>query len=292
MATAKEQPRHLELLEQAIDELKGSDGFKRWLRSRSRFYRYSPFNQFLIAMQAPHATHVAGYRSWQNDHNRQVRKGERAIVILAPIVRRFEADDPATGEQVKIRRVSGFRGASVFDISQTEGEPLPPTPVGPIDGDSHTHVIPQLTALAEAIDFSVSFADLTDGSGGYCDYGAHAIVVANGQSPNAVVRVLIHELVHAHGVSYERFTRRGAETIADSATYVVCQALGLDIKLSAAFYQAGWSTPELRQRLTGQIDHYAALIERGLGLHDRKTALPDDSEEVDHVEHATPLATA
>ncbi len=282
MSTATEvesKPLHLQLLEDAVEEVENDEVFIRWLRFRGSFHNYSLWNSLLIALQCPHATFVAGYRQWQRAHNRQVQKGEKGIVILAPIVRSFDIEDD-TGETRKARRTVGFRGAYVFDVSQTDGDPLPePPPMATVRGDSHREHIAPLVEHADSLGYTVAFEPLSDCEG-YCDRHAKKIAVQESAPANAQLRIIVHELIHAHGVHYDEFGRQLAETITDSATYVVCRSLGLDITMTVAQYVAGWSDREIREKALSHIDHYAAQVERALGLHDRQTSLPDDIKEV------------
>src|SRR5438132_14266511 len=120
-----------ERLAEAVAKLADSDTFAAWLRARAAFHDYSFGNVCLIVSQRPDASQVAGYRAWQA-LGRQVRKGERAIKILAPCVRKVE--DKETGEQA--RRVVVFRAVNVFDVSQTEGEPLPELESCPLEAEA------------------------------------------------------------------------------------------------------------------------------------------------------------
>lgn len=270
---AEARPEHLQLLEDAIEAVESDEGFQRWLRFRASFRNYSMFNQLMIALQRPDATLVAGYKAWREKHGRYVMRGERGIVILAPMVRKVMREDEG-GDEETFRRVVGYRGVRVFDVAQTEGEPLPPAPpVAKITGDSHAHYLPRLVEHAESLGFRVSFEQLA-GCEGYCDPHFKVIAVEKSAAANAQLRILIHELIHAHGTTYAEFGRRLAETITDSATYVVCRSLGLDVTETVAQYVSGWSDRETRVRALGFIDHYAAEIERALGLHDRETREP------------------
>jgi hypothetical protein len=126
------QSKEREQVERAVRELLTSEGWRRWAETRATFHNYSMGNCMLIAMQKPDATQVAGFRAWQS-LGRNVRKGERAIAIMAPMsVKERDARGDETGE-----RLTFFRAVSVFDISQTDGEPLPEVPREPITGDSH-----------------------------------------------------------------------------------------------------------------------------------------------------------
>lgn len=113
----------LQQLRDGITELTNSDAWQRYLDVQGRFHNYSWGNSLLISRQYPEATKVAGYRTWQQ-LGRQVRKGERAIMILAPIVYTQKTED-AVEPSTQSRVVRGFRSVPVFDIAQTDGEPLP-----------------------------------------------------------------------------------------------------------------------------------------------------------------------
>jgi hypothetical protein len=198
-------------VERATRALLSSEGWQAWAKTRATFHRYSWGNCALIAMQRPEATQVAGFKAWQQ-LGRQVRKGEHAIRILAPMTVK-ERDDHGeeTGE-----RVIFFRAVAVFDIAQTDGEPLPEPPSEPITGDSHERYIEPLRAHARSLGFSVESEDL-DHAGGYCDAQRKRIVIASRiESANARVRVLVHELAHAHGVGYRDYGREDAEVIIES----------------------------------------------------------------------------
>src|SRR6266446_241270 len=118
MSTREEASEARERLAEAVEKLADSDTFAAWLRARGAFHDYSFNNTLLIVSQRPDATQVAGYKTWQK-LGRQVRKGEHGIRILAPCVVKRETD---SGEET---RSMFFRTVSVFDVSQTDGEPLP-----------------------------------------------------------------------------------------------------------------------------------------------------------------------
>ncbi len=105
-----------------------SETWKRWLDTLAKFHDYSLNNTLMIAMQMPEATRVASYRSWQRDFNRHVRKGEHGIEVLVPMIVKGRSDGPEEkpedGEEPR-KRLVGFKVGHVFDVSQTEGEPLP-----------------------------------------------------------------------------------------------------------------------------------------------------------------------
>ena len=148
-----------ELIESAARELLTSDGWRRYAEVRAAFHRYSANNCMLIAMQRPDASRVAGFRKWQ-ELGRQVRKGEHAIRILAPHT--FKSTDPDTGDDVD--RVY-FRAVAVFDVAQTEGDPLPEAPCEPLTGDSHAAMLPRLERFADSIGWTVESGDTGNADG-------------------------------------------------------------------------------------------------------------------------------
>jgi hypothetical protein len=162
-----------EQVERATRALLSSEGWQRWAQTRAKFHRYSMGNTMLIALQRPDATQVAGFKRWQ-ELGRQVPKGEKSIRIMAPMsVKETDKNGEETGE-----RVVFFRGVPVFDIAQTDGEPLPGPPREPITGDSHAGYIATLEEYARSLGFSVASDDL-EHAGGYCDATARRIVVSS-----------------------------------------------------------------------------------------------------------------
>jgi len=250
-------------LEQAARALLSSEGWQRWVavRARNGLARYSFGNQLLIAAQNPEATYVAGFRAFL-ELNRCVRKGERAIRILAPMsFRNREVDSadhqPSSEDEQRARTL--FRAVPVFDVSQTDPladmEPVPlDSPQQPIQGATHAHLIPPLTQLAAELGYSVDTRPLNGPVGGWCDYQKREIVTNQELAANAQVRVLVHELAHALGVDYHSYGRQRAEVLVDTVTYIVCGSVGLDVSGSTVPYVAGWGE-------TGELDAIRAFAE-------------------------------
>jgi antirestriction protein ArdC len=245
-----------ERFEQATHALLTSDGWHRWVRVRSTngLARYSLANQLLIAMQAPDATFVSGFRSFL-ELNRCVRKGEKAIRIFAPMSITRSAHD----EQDK-RTI--FRAVPVFDVAQTEPvpgqHPVPLEPARqPVTGDSHAHLLLPLEQCAAELGYRVRQAPLGASADGWCDYERHEIVVSGSLPANGQVRVLVHELAHALGVGYREYGRRRAEVLVDTVTYVVCGSVGLDVSGDSVPYVAGWG----EDGALGAIREYAGTID-------------------------------
>jgi N-terminal domain of anti-restriction factor ArdC len=176
-------------LQQAARELLTSDGWQRWVRARALFHNYSLRNCLLLAAQCHErgldATRVAGFRTWLR-LGRCVRKGEKALVVLAPIP--LKRTEEGGGEPDEARVV--FRSAFVFADSQTD--PLPgvdPAPLEPpcepLSGDSHRHLLERLQAFAREIDFAVAVEPISGSAGGGCDPTRRRIVVDAGLPANA-----------------------------------------------------------------------------------------------------------
>jgi antirestriction protein ArdC len=252
-----------------------SKGWQRWVQVRARngLARYSFGNQLLIALQNPDASYVAGFRAFLA-LNRCVRKGERAIRILAPMSVRDRAAEQAADHDVEPRRIV-FRAVSVFDVAQTE--PLAGTepvslepPSEPIGGDSHAHLLPALERLAHELGYRVSLRPLDGAADGWCDQSKNDIVVNSRLAANGQVRVLVHELAHAFGIGYREHGRQRAEVIVDTVTYVVCGSVGLDTSGSTIPYVAGWGEDGDLDAIRGYaeaIDQIARRIEDTLRSH-------------------------
>lgn len=268
---AERRKAERERMEQAARALLSSEGWRRWVRVRSTngLSRYSFHNQLLIAMQCPHASYVAGFRAFL-DLNRCVRKGERAIRILAPMtvhVRDAEAVERPGTEEGQTPRRTVFRAVSVFDVSQTE--PLPgrePVALCPpsqsIDGDTHAHLLPALERLARELGYAVRREPLEGSADGWCDSAKHEIVINAAVSVNAQVRIAIHEIAHALGVSYQEHGRRRAEVLVDTVTFIVCGSVGLDTSGSSVPYIAGWGERGELDAIRGFAETIDALARR------------------------------
>jgi antirestriction protein ArdC len=201
------------------------------LKTMARFHKYSWHNVFLIAAQRPTATRVAGFQTWRSI-GRFVRRGEKGIAILAPIVTRRRADDVAQDAQTEAKTVVGFRAMHVFDVAQTDGEPLPE--IAHASGDPGDKV-PALRAAIAANGIAIEYADDLDGALGMSTGGR--IQVLNGLSPAEELMVLshewAHELLHRNGERPGRDTR---ELEAEAVAFVVGEAVGLDARQASRDY--------------------------------------------------------
>ena len=236
-----------ERLADAVDALVSSDGWKQWLDSRARFHTYSFGNTMLIGFQRPDASLVAGFKTWQS-MGRHVRKGEKGIAILAPMIRKVQAADGERGEVCDDsgRRVVGFRTVYVFDVAQTDGDALPEAPVSlPVGGRQEDYM--RLQDLAEKEGLSVTVEDMTGGKNGELNRGAKAITLGTHLfetgTPAARIKTLTHELAHWYdlGADAAMYDRHAAEIVAEAVAYVVGQRLGLDTSSYSAGYVASWA---------------------------------------------------
>lgn len=252
----------MELLRSGVGAILGGEEFRRYLDLAARFHRYSAKNCLLILMQRPEATRVAGYRAWQG-MGRQVRKGEKGIRILAPVARKVE--DEATGEEVRVLR--GFRVASVFDVSQTEGEPLPEAPA-PRDLDPEYRsgvagrVCEGLTRLCGAEGVAVETEEMRPGAYGAYHRGEKRITLNSRLSPvdraTTLAHELAHHLLHAEGDGAGRGAR---ETEAEGASYALFSYFGLDTgKFTFAYVARYAEDPEALGAALGRIQKAARRL--------------------------------
>ena len=205
-ARAQRRERDRALMVSAVERLRGSDGWRAWLRARSRFRHYSLHNQLLIALQRPSATRVAGTATWRG-LGYGVRRGESAIRIWAPCPPSRERIErwQGGGAQARDRPRTRFRLVAVFAEDQVEALPPPATPaplvppIAPIEGGAFAYVCTPLLALAAAIGYDVVVERLPDADG-TCSARERRIAINATLAPNAQVAALIHELAHALAV--------------------------------------------------------------------------------------------
>ncbi len=232
----------LDQLHAGIAELTDSTAWTAWLDVARTFHTYSANNTILIWSQRPDATHVAGYQAWRR-LGRQVRKGERGLRILAPMTAKVTDDD--TGEQRRIIR--GFRSVAVFDITQTDGDPLPEAPVKPLAGDAPRLLRQRLACLIRAQGFRFTIGDMPPGHGdanGLTDWGTRTVTVRADLTDAQAAKTTAHELAHVlmhDPTSGGRSPREVCEIEAESVAYLLCGHEGLDSANYSLGYVAGWA---------------------------------------------------
>jgi antirestriction protein ArdC len=226
----------------AIEGLINSHDWRRFLDTARRFRTYSLNNLLLIFAQRPDATRVAGYRTWQS-LGRQVRRGEHGIAILAPCT--YKQDDTEADQPTRILR--GFMVVHVFDLSQTDGDPLPEPPVHLLDGDDPDHVTDRLAALIDAARYRFTLGPMPEGhedANGVTDHLARAVTVRHDLSPAQQAKTTAHELAHVllHAPDGERPERHVCEIEAESVAYLVCGSTGLASDDYSFGYVATWAS--------------------------------------------------
>ncbi len=262
-----------ERAKQAANELLSSDGWSRWVRSRQLFSSYSLGNQLLLALafyeRGIDPEPVAGFRTWIK-LGRSVRKGERGIRLVARLApkKADDADDrPEADRDGQEERRPRYTTVAVFTLSQThpipgrEQLPLRP-PCEPLTGDTHGHLLDPLRQFAGEVGYTVTFREIPGATGGWCDTKAREIVIDTGQAVNGQVRTLVHELVHAQGVTYETHTRSVAEVIVDVTTLVVLAGVDLDVSGETIPYIAGWGETGALEAVTEQATLIGTLARR------------------------------
>lgn len=230
-----------ETLTESVAALTQSEAWTAWLHVAAKFHRYSFNNQMLILCQRPDATLVNSYKRW-GEIGRQVRKGEKSIGILAPCSRKVK--DEETGEEKF--RVTGFRVVSVFDVSQTDGDPVPEQPLPTLlDGEAPAGLWDALTSVAEAHGYTVERGDC-GAANGYTQPATHTIRVRDDVSDAQAVKTLAHEVAHVtlghvdDLAGYE--VHRGvAEVEAESTAYLIAHMHGLPTDAYTLPYVAGWA---------------------------------------------------
>ena len=298
-------------VEQGIKELFESEKYMRYLSVMSRFHRYSVNNTMLIYMQKPDATLVAGYNKWKNQFERHVKKGEHGITIIAPtpFKKKIEEQklDPDTkapildaeGKAVMEEReveIPMFRPVKVFDVSQTDGKPLPEL-ASSLSGNVQNYEA-FMEALRRSAPVPLSVEPMAANMDGYFSPDQQRIAIRAGMSEVQTVSAAVHEIAHSKLHNYAKAQEEAAragdkeppkkkdrnteEVEAESISYAVCQYYGIQTGENSFGYIANWSQgkelPELRAsletinkaagELIADIDrHYKVICkERGIDL--------------------------
>jgi N-terminal domain of anti-restriction factor ArdC len=260
-----------EKLEQGLKDIFDSGRYKEMLQTMSKFHNYSVNNTIMIGLQNPNATMVKGFKGWQ-ELGRTVNKGENAIKILAPVIRDVEEKNKVTGEIEKVKKVIGFRMASVFDVSQTSGKEIPSVrdfingelkndeAIGKLYQDFKEHI-------QKEGKFNLKEQETESGVGGYYDRKTNDIVISTNENSNDAEKfnVLIHEYAHGkvHHIDspYKDLPRGHKEAQAESVAYVVSNYYGLDTDDTSLGYIATWSKDyKLAQQAIKEIQGVSSEI--------------------------------
>ena len=271
-------------IEQGIKELFESEKYMRYLSVMSKFHRYSVNNTMLIYMQKPEATLVAGFNKWKNQFARHVKKGEHGITIIAPTPYKkkieemkrdpdthapiLDADGKAVMEEKEIE-IPMFRPVKVFDVSQTDGKPLPEL------ASSLSGTVPHYEAFLEALRRSapvpIEFEAMAANMDGYFSPDQQRIAIREGMSEVQTVSATVHEIAHSKLHNRQKMQetaaagdnapdqpkpkdRRTEEVEAESISYAVCQYFGIQTGENSFGYIASWSKGKELKELRASLE--------------------------------------
>jgi antirestriction protein ArdC len=262
-------------LEQGIKDIFDSEKFASYLKTMSAFHKYSTRNIILIYWQNPYASKVAGYQAWQTKFGRYVKQGEKGIKILAPtpftIKREQQKLDPDTKmpiygenglpetEEVEVR-IPRFKVTSVFDVSQTDGKPLPQL-AEDLPGDVRHYEL-FFDTLKAISPLPIVFEPLQENLDGLCRLGNN-IAIREGMSEIQTISAAIHEITHSklHDVSVSNGNEESKpkdktteEIEAEGVSYAVCQYYGVETGANSFGYLASWIEKRESSELTNSLE--------------------------------------
>ena len=270
-------------IEQGIKELFESDRYRKYLTTMSRFHKYSLNNVMLIHSQRPDATLVAGFNKWKNSFGRHVKKGEKGIQILAPTPYKIKVEkeklDPETklplidenGDPVTEEKevsIPMFKVVSVFDVSQTEGKPLPQLAYSLSGAVEHYEEFMEALKRTSTVPIKVEHTETN--VDGFFDLTNQSITIQAGMSEIQTVCAVIHEIAHSRLHNYDHMTevaddgetlltpaekdRHTEEVEAESISYAVCQYFGIETSDNSFGYIASWSQGKELKELRASLE--------------------------------------
>lgn len=261
-------------LEKGVQAVFTSEGYQNYLATMAHFHSYSTNNSILIWMQRPDATLVAGYQAWKTQFNRNVRKGEKAIKIIAPIRRKKMYPIIIDDELVEDNgpKIVGWRAVSVFDIQQTFGDDLPFYMKDILPGMVNDFDLFE-EALLMASPVPISFAHIEEKAHGCYRPKEKDIIIDSSLSQVQTIKTFLHEITHAllhadqqNDTAESCYVR---EVQAESVAYAVCCYYGIDTHEYSFPYIAGWSSSRDIEELKDSLhlirettDHLITMIER------------------------------
>lgn len=249
-----------------IEKVYTSDRWIEYLNFISSLYDYSPRNKMLIYLQMPTARHIASMKDWNTKYNRFVIKGQGAkgIKILCPATKRYDVEKiDKNGNLIKNEKGEietekkeklYFIPVSVYDISQTQGDPVPTIAnelKGKVNGSSEI-----LQAIEKLTNIPFQYSNDTKGAKGYFaedkKTGEKEIVIKEGMSDEQTIKTALHETAHAilhSGENYELYNSVTKELQAESIAYLVCKNLGIDTGSYSFDYLASWSCADKEKKI-------------------------------------------
>ena len=293
---AKDSKGLSQLLKDGVNDYFESDTYKQYLETMSKFHNYSPRNIQLIMTQNPDASHVASFKKWKDDFERNVNKGEKALRIFAPIT--LKRKDPKTKEPLldengNEQTYTSFKLVPVFDVSQTSGKELA-KPIYDLEGtyEDYGNLYKSAKEVSEANGVPLSFSDDTGTANGYFSPKDNHIVIKQGMSEQQTLKTIFHEMAHSDLHNLEKLQeaplkRSTAELQAESVAFVVASHYGLDTSEYSFGYLATWSQdPEGLSDLEAQIkivqkeaDSLISRIDKSLEKYQNKELTKDAFQE-------------
>ena len=283
--TSKDRMREIvDSIETGIKELFESDKYRQYLSTMSRFHRYSVNNTMLIYMQRPDATHVAGFNKWRDQFGRNVMKGEKGIKIIAPTPYKkkieevkldpdtkapmLDADGKVVMEEKEVK-IPMYKVVSVFDVSQTEGKPLPQL-ASDLNGNVQQYEV-FMEALRRSSPVPMEIRPIAGDTDGYFNSTNQSITIRDGMSEVQTVCAAVHEIAHAKLHNYEKEREAAAagdetaeqvkpkdrhteEVEAESISYAVCQYYGIETGENSFGYIATWSQGKELKELRASLE--------------------------------------
>lgn len=270
---------HERLSDQIATMVEG-DAWTAWLNAARSFHRYSVGNQILIMLQMPEATRVAPISTW-NKLGRHVIKGQRGAKILRPLTYKAEpenADDELSGNGRYVIR--GYTTATVFDVAQTEGDPLPQIGATELTDDVPSGLWESVAALVTNQGYTIDVGPVEGPTYGYASGETKTVKVADRLSDADAFVTLIHELAHillghtAPTFDY-RTNRRRAEVEAESVAYVIAGMLGIDAAPCSTVYVAGWTGASDPEKIVATVRESAQHVLKTADRIAQKLNIPD-----------------
>lgn len=314
--TEKQKVKEItEKLEQGLTELFESDTYKKYLTFMSKFHNYSYNNTMLIAMQKPDATLVAGYKAWQKNFERHVKKGEKGIRILAPSLYKIKEErekiDPVTKEPVLDKdgmpvmeevevKIPAFQVVTVFDVSQTEGKELPDLGVDTLTADVEGYQ-DFMQALTEISPAPIGYEDISGDMKRYHSIEEHRIAIQQSMSESQTVKTAVHEVAHAKlhdkeiskAAEFADFKDRSTKEVeAESIAYTVCQHFGIDTSDYSFGYIAGWSSGKDMKELKSSLDTIRKTASEMITGIESRLQLLQKEREMENVQESVFLVTS
>ena len=260
--------------------LEDPEQWRQWAQTLSRFHQYSPGNVLLILQQRPEATHVAGYHAWKS-LGRQVQKGEHGITILAPIVRRVPDEQPSapkveatSAAPLPQQAVVGFKTATVFDVSQTQGKALQIPQPKLLDSGDLDELLHHLITTAVPVPVQFAPAVQLGGANGVWNPSQQTITIAQDRRPDQQFKTLLHEWSHSVGVpdvtaALDRHTG-SEEIIAETTAFILAGRMGLDTGAYSLPYVGHWAQGDpqkvlaLTQSVSQRVQSLSTVLEQAV----------------------------